>query len=239
MRTYGQYCPVAHAAEIVADRWTPLILRELLAGSCHFNELERGLPGIPRSLLAERLRRLERAGVVERRVSSGRRAAEYHPTPAGRELRRVIEALGEWGARWAFGDPDPRELDPGLLLWRMRRRVDFERLPPHRVVVQFDFQGARNGSYWLVLDPDEVSVCLHDPGFDIDLLVTADIAVFYRVWLGRITLAEALRERSVQVDGAPSLRRAFSCWFTWSPFADTVRAATLGVEASAAAASSR
>ncbi len=225
MRSYGQYCPVAHAAEIVADRWTPLILRELLAGSRHFNELEHGLPGIPRSLLAERLRRLQRAGVVERRVTGSPRATEYHPTPAGWELRGVIEALGEWGARWAFGEPDPRELDPGLLLWRMRRRVNFERLPPRRVVVEFDFRGARTSSYWLVLDPAEVSVCLHDPGFEIDLLVTADIAVFYRVWLGRMTLAEALRDDAVQLDGAPALRRAFSSWFAWSPFADAVRAA--------------
>ena len=128
MHLYGQYCPVARAAEILADRWTVLIVRELLAEVSHFNELERGLPRISRTLLAERLRRLEQAGVVERRVASRGKRTEYRLTRAGRELQRVIDDLGEWGARWAFGEPRPNELDPIVLLWWMRRRVRQERL---------------------------------------------------------------------------------------------------------------
>ncbi len=217
MRTYGQYCPIARAVEIFADRWTPLIIREMLEGVCHFNELERGLPGISRSLLAERLRRLERAGVVERLAPPGGRAAEYHLTPAGQELRGVLDALGQWGGRWTFGDPEPEELDPTLLMWWMRRRIQRDRLPSRRVVAQFDFHGRRDGSYWLVMERAEVSVCLHHPGFTIDLLVTADIAAFYRVLFRRLTLAEALRTGLIELDGPRSLVRGFPTWWEWYP----------------------
>jgi DNA-binding HxlR family transcriptional regulator len=217
--SYGQYCPVAKAAEIVAERWTPLILRELLAESHHFNELQRGLPTIPRSVLAQRLRRLEAVGVVARRVGADGRTTTYDLTPGGRELHHTIDALGEWGARWVLDDPEPSELDPGLLLWRMRRRLNREKLPEPRTVVQFDFRGARVGSYWLLVEPSDVSVCLHDPGFEVDVLVTTDIAAFHRVWLGRLSLFEAMRDGSLRLEGKQSLTHAFSTWFGWSPFA--------------------
>lgn len=225
MDSYGQYCPIAKAAQIFADRWTPLIIREMLYGVCRFNELERGLPGIPRSLLASRLRRLEQAGVIERTVAPNGRVTEYHLTQAGRQLEAVVDVLGTWGAQWAFGDPEPDELDPLLLLWFMRRRINFPLLPPHRVVVQFDFRGERTGSYWLVMEPTDVSLCLQHPGFEVDLLVTADIAAFYRVWFGRLTFAEALRDELIELDGTTTLVRTFPGWFALSPFASVVRAA--------------
>jgi DNA-binding HxlR family transcriptional regulator len=217
MRSYGQYCPVARATEILADRWTPLIIRELLDGVCRFNDLERGLPGISRSLLSGRLRRLERARVVERSVSPNGHATEYHLTPAGEQLKEVIDALGQWGARWAFTEPEPEELDPVLLMWWMRRRVRRDRLPPRRLVTQFDFRGQCSGSYWLVMEPAEVSVCLQHPGFAIDLLVTADIAACYRVLFRRLTLAEALRAGLIELDGPTSLVRGFPTWWEWFP----------------------
>jgi DNA-binding HxlR family transcriptional regulator len=185
---YGQYCPVARASEILADRWTPLIVRELLAGVQHFNALDRGLPGISRGLLAERLRRLEQTGVVERRQEPGTRQTEYRLTAAGLELQQVIDMIGGWGARWAFGEPRPQELDPVVLLWWMRRRVHRDRLPAERVVVEFEFRGVRAGRYWLILTRTDVSVCLQHPRFDVDLTVRADIAAFYKVWLGRDAL---------------------------------------------------
>jgi DNA-binding HxlR family transcriptional regulator len=225
MHLYGQYCPVARASEILADRWTPLIVRELLAGLHHFNDLDRGLPGISRALLVERLRRLEQMGIVERRVGPEVRAVEYFLTRAGQELQRVIDVLGGWGARWAFGDPRPSELDPIVLLWWMRRRVHRHRLPARRVVIQFDFYGGRAGTYWLVLERTDVSVCLQHPKFDVDLRVTADIAGFYRVWLGRTTLGQATRDGLVRLDGMPGAVRAFPHWFSWSPMAEAVRGA--------------
>jgi DNA-binding HxlR family transcriptional regulator len=227
MHSYGQYCPMAKAAEVLAERWTLLIVRDLLCGVHRFNDLARGLPGISRALLAQRLRQLERSGVVERRVAGSGRATEYHLTPAGRELQPLIDVLVAWGARWAFGDPDERDLDPVLLLWWMRGRVHRDRLPPQPVVVQFDFHGARTSTLWLILDRRDVSICLQHPGFDIDLLVTADIAAFYRVWLGRSTLAAAMRDDLVQLEGPPALTRAFPNWWAWSPTAAAVRAAVM------------
>jgi DNA-binding HxlR family transcriptional regulator len=224
MHLYGQYCPVARAAEIFADRWTMLIVRELLADINHFNELERGLPRMSRTLLAERLRRLEQVGVVERRFAPRGKPVEYRLTAAGRELQRVIDIFGEWGARWAFGDPRPHELDPIILLWWMRRRVNLDCIPRRRVVVQFDFRGGPKQSYWLLIESADVSVCLKNPGFDIDVLVTADIVAFYQLWLGRLTLVEVIRRNQVHLDGAPADLRAFPRWFAWSPMADTVRA---------------
>jgi DNA-binding HxlR family transcriptional regulator len=235
MYEYGQYCPVARACEIVADRWTPLIVRELLAGIHRFSDLDRGLPGISRALLVERLRRLERMKLLERRTNGNKRATngdkratergavEYHLTPAGRELQRVIDVLGRWGARWAFGEPRASELDPVVLLWWMKRRVHRNRLPAQRVVIEFDFRGPRGGAYWLVLERSDVSVCLQHPKFEIDLSVRADLAAFYRVWLGRIPLAAALADGSVRVNGAPPVVRGFAQWFAWSPMAPAVR----------------
>jgi DNA-binding HxlR family transcriptional regulator len=225
MDGYGQYCPVARAAEVLADRWTVLIIRELLADVQHFNELERGLPRMSRTLLAERLRRLQRAGVLDRRGASRGKRTEYRLTSAGRELQPIIDRFGEWGARWAFGDPRLNELDPIVLLWWMRRRVCIEPIGKRRVVIQFDFSGGPRQSYWLLIQPTDVSVCLKNPGFDINVIVSADIMAFYRVWLGRVTLPEALRRHQVRLNGAPAEVRAFSSWFSWSPMADTVRAA--------------
>ncbi len=222
MASYGQYCPVAKAVEVLADRWTPLIVRELLAGARRFNEIERGLPGISRPLLAQRLRRLTRFGVVRRRASLDGHP-EYHLTGAGIQLKEVIDALGNWGARWILADPRPIELDPALLLWRMRRRIDVAQLPLSRLVVEFEFRGAQRQQAWLVLERDGVSVCVTDPGFDTDVLVTADTAAFHQVWLGRMELTEALRDGVVELDGPPALVRAFTRALLYSPFADVVR----------------
>lgn len=231
MSTYGQYCPIAKAAEIFAERWTPLIIRELHNGVCHFNELERGLPGIPRSTLAQRLRRLEAGGVIERRGDAGGRSVTYHLTPAGHGLVSVVELLGTWGAQHAFADPESDELDPLLLVWWMQRRVKFDALPAHRVVIQLDLRGfvrrgARAGTYWLVMKPQDASLCLQHPGFDIDLVVEADVAALYRVWFGRLTFAEALRDELITLHGPIPLERAFPTWFALSPFAATVHAAS-------------
>ena len=225
MYRYGQYCPVARAAEILADRWTVLIVRELLADVNHFNELERGLPHISRALLVERLKRLERTGVLERRVLSRGKQTEYRLTAAGRELQKLIDTLGEWGARWSFGEPRADELDPIILLWWMRRRVALHCIPQRRTVIEFDFRSARKQRYWLLLEPTDVSVCLKHPGLDVDVMVSAEIMALYRVWLGRGTLAEALHRKQVRLEGSPADLRAFPQWFTWSPMADTVRAA--------------
>lgn len=226
MHKYGQYCPVAKAAEILGDRWTLLIVRDLLCGCCHFNELERGLPGIPRALLADRLRRLQQAGIVEKlKKKNGRYYTEYRLTQAGQQLQAVIEALLVWGACWAFSEPKPDDLDPVLLLWWMRGRVCVDQLPDQRVVVQFDFKGTGGKPLWLVLTKEDVSICLTHPGFETDVLVTAELTIFYQVWLGRIHFSDALKAGQIEIDAIPAFAWAFPGWFTYSPGVPAVHAA--------------
>ncbi|MBI3476516.1 MAG: transcriptional regulator [Acidobacteria bacterium] len=223
MAKYHQYCPVARAAEIFADRWTPLIMRELLAGSRHFNEIQRGLPGISRSLLVSRLRHLEDGGVVERRAGGRPNFTEYLLTEAGIDLRDVIEHLGAWGVKWAFTEPTAEELDPALLLWKIHQRIDRPELPLGRTVVQFDLTGRKGRRLWLILSQREVSVCLKPPGFDSDLILRADVSLLYRVWLGDIDYQAAVRRGEIVLDGPRELARGLPRWFMWSPMAHFVR----------------
>lgn len=224
MTKYGQYCPIARSVEILGERWTLLIVRDLLAGKQHFNELERGLPGISRALLADRLRHLQRVGVLERQSEANGRKTKYQLTPAGQELSQIVAAFTQWGAKWAFGEPDASELDPILLLWWMRDRVYMDRLPRRRVVVEFAFQGPSRYTYWLVMQPTDVSICLTHPGFEVDVQVTSDLTTLYKVWLGQITFSEAMRERRVELIASSALTRSFPRWFAWSPVAKVVRA---------------
>ena len=223
MQKYNQYCPVSRASEILGDRWTLLIVREMILGSHRFNEIERGLPGISRSLLASRLRYLEDSHVIERLPRADSKVAEYHLTQAGRDLKPVIEALGAWGVQCAFGEPSLEELDPALLVWKMHQRINRELLPERRTVVELDFTGPRPHRAWLLLERSEVSVCVTPPGFDSDIIVTADLAFFYRLWLGHVDYDTALRSGSVVVDGLPALVREFPRWLMWSPMARFVR----------------
>jgi DNA-binding HxlR family transcriptional regulator len=224
MRSYAQYCPIAKASEILGDRWMLLIVRELLGGASGFNELQRGLPGISRSVLADRLRSLDRAEIVQRRTGAKGRTLDYRLTLAGRDLEAVVQAIGEWGATWSVTEPRPEELDPYLLMVWMARHVDREQLPANRTVVQFDFRDPAE-RYWMVLETAEVSVCLQHPGFDVDLKVAVDTATLYRVYLGRAELAGALRARTLTMSGPRKLQREFGRWFAWSAFAPASRRA--------------
>ena len=209
------YCTVAAAAEVLGDHWTPMIVRELLAGTTNFNAFLRTLPGISRAVLVQRLRHLERLGVVEHDGAPRGQPSVYRLTAAGEELRPVVEILGAWGARWGMTEQTPEELDldPGVILCRLRLQVVRAALPPRRVVVQVEVRGPQAGTYWYVLAPTEASLCFQHPGFDIDLLLTADAATLYDIWLGRTTMGDALRAGTFYLDGAPSLISAFPRWF--------------------------
>jgi DNA-binding HxlR family transcriptional regulator len=222
MKSYGQYCPIARGAEIFAERWTPIIVRNLLVGCQTFTEICEGAPGIPRSLLSQRLRLLERYGIVARRGAG--RGTTYHLTACGQELTEVCYALGVWGARWLETTPD--HLDAHLALWYLSRLVDRGKLPPHRVVIRFDLtDGSRSPRYWLVLSREETEVCVHPPGFAEDLVVTTDIVWLVKWHTGAVTLAAALRSGHFRVDGPPSLLRALQQWGGLSPFAQVHPAA--------------
>jgi DNA-binding HxlR family transcriptional regulator len=214
MRGYGQFCPVAMGAEVFAERWTPLIVRELLLGSHRFGELMHGVPGIPRSVLTTRLADLRRAGVVEARRDAAGRGTSWSLTPAGRELGPVVEALGAWGFRHAVETLPEDHLDPDLFIWFARRRIQLERLPDDdRVVVEFRFSGTTDLRRWLVIEPPDIDVCRIDPLIDPDLIVSADAETFARAYLGQVDLGAATRDGRVAIDGRPALVRSFPRWF--------------------------
>lgn len=221
MRDYGQYCPVALASAVLADRWMPLIVRELVLGSRRFNDIDRGLPGISRTLLKQRLHHLERKGVLQRVPVA--RGHEYQLTPAGRDLEGVIMAIGEWAVRWMFAEPQPSEVDPITLTWWMSRRVNRDELPGHRVNIEFDYRGDDPTRIWIILDRQEASVCTEHPGFTSDVVVTTEPVDLMRVFSGIITLTQATANGSVALAGPPRLLRALPTWFLWSPFAPAVR----------------
>ena len=226
MSGYGQFCPVAKASEVLAERWTPLVVRELLCGSHRFNELQRGVPLMSRSLLAKRLRELELAGVIERRPSGDGRGSEYHLTEAGEELRPIIMGLGEWGQRWARSEVSRGELDPRLLMWDMQRNIETEALPPHRVVVRFRFTDASPGLprvTWLILKGDQVDVCYKDPGFEVDLVVVGRLRALVGVWMGDTSMSAVLRSGELQIEGTRRLADAFPSWLRRSIFAGIER----------------
>ena len=220
---YGQFCPVAVASEIFAERWTPVILRELVLGSRRFNDIQRGVPRISRALLVKRLRELAAHGVI---VSAG---GEYRLTEAGQELGEVVVHLGTWGARWTA--PVRRDrLDAKLLMWDMRRRIALERLPEKRVVARFDFRGVPAGhkapkTYWLVMARREVDLCVLEPGFEVDVYVDADLAALSRVWLGEIPIRQAMREGGINLHGERQAVRDFPSWLLLSTLAAVPRPA--------------
>jgi DNA-binding HxlR family transcriptional regulator len=217
VKSYNQYCPIAKGAEIVGDRWNLLIFREMLAGVHRFNELQRLLPGISRSVLTQRLTELDRAGVVTRRRVA--RGNEYLLTPAGQELGTVVAAVGEWAALWAFPEPTPQETDPLLVMVWLSRHLNTAALPERRVVIRFDLSGTEHLTCWLVLDPGNPSLCLQHPGFDEDVLAESDAATMYAVYFGRLAMREAIRTGTVRLHGLNIELRAFPSWFGTSTFA--------------------
>jgi DNA-binding HxlR family transcriptional regulator len=217
---YGRFCPIALATEVLADRWTPLIIRELVLGNTRFNDIARGLPGISRSLLTQRLRHLERKGVIEMWPSPTGRGNEYHLTPAGKDLESVLDALGRWSIEWLFDELRPHEVDPVMLTWWMHRRIDVDQLPPVRVVVEFAYTAPDPQSVWMVLDRGEASVCVQPPGFDTDVLVTTTTPALAEVFQGYDTWVHAVAREAIVVHGKPALVKALPRWFLWSPLAE-------------------
>ena len=221
MRTYGQYCPVARTAEIVAERWTPIVLRNLLTGCATFGELRAGAPGIPKALLADRLATLERAGIVaSERVGRGRR---YAVTERGRDLQPVLDAMGQWGMRWL--EVEPRHADPAYVLWATCKLVEADALPDEPVVVRVELTDQAHEWYWLLLRRPRAEVCTRYVGADEALVVRTTAHTLAQWHLRKVTYAQALRDGSLAVDGAPWAVRAFATWFRPSPHAEPPPAA--------------
>jgi DNA-binding HxlR family transcriptional regulator len=229
---YQQICPVSLASEVLAERWTPLILREIvLFDRHHFSEIQRGVGRISQSLLSARLRTLEEAGIVERTPNRSGRGSEYYPTPAGRELEGVLNQLGIWAQHWI--ELRQEHCDAAYLMQTVHELIKPERLPRAPVTVRFEFLHQPK-VYWLVLEGQQSELCFNDPGRDTDLLVTSDEQAFGAVLLGRATFADAVRRGQIVLEGPPKLVRDFPTWLGVTRFA---RYATIGSGATQAAAS--
>ena len=223
MPEYGRFCPVALSSEVLADRWTPLIVRELILGNTRFNDIARGMPGISRTLLTQRLRHLERRGVLETWPSPTGRGNEYHLTPAGKDLEPVLEAMGKWSVEWLYEDFDD-DVEATTLMWWMHRRVAEEGLPPGRVIVEFDHTAPVAIKVWLVLDRGEPSVCMQHPGSEPDLVVRVSTPTLARVFSGAERWSTAVANGDLEVAGPPALVKKLPTWFLWSPWAEQTRA---------------
>ncbi|MGH8047232.1 MAG: winged helix-turn-helix transcriptional regulator [Chthoniobacterales bacterium] len=220
---YGQFCPIAKAAEVLGERWTILILRELLIGTTRFNDLQRALSQISPSLLTKRLNQLQDSGLVVRKNLPAQRRSEYHLTAAGRELLPVVTGLGEWGMKWARGQMSDDELDVELLMYDFSRRIDAAQLPGGQNVVQFSFIGlSKFARWWIVLEEGGGrELCLQDPGRDVDLQILSDLRTMTEIWAGDTEMRAAKKDGRMKLIGDPVLIRTMPSWLRIGMFAKT------------------
>jgi DNA-binding HxlR family transcriptional regulator len=222
MKGYGQFCPIAKAAEVFAERWTPLVVRNIHLGAETFSDILAGVPRMSRTLLAERLRTLQRQGVVSRQVAPSGRGGRYHLTASGRELAEVCLALGTWGARWLPVSAD--DSDPFIVLWAWKQYVRYDRLPPERVVVRFALTDRPRDRFWLLLSRDQVELRIKPPRLPEDVVVTTDSETLVQVHMGRLDMQEAERRGVWRTEGPPELTSAFPTWGGLSYYADVAPA---------------
>jgi len=225
--SYKQFCPVAMAAEILCTRWTVVVVREMLCGSTRFNDLRRGIPRISPALLSQRLKELESAGVIVRKGGKGEQG-DYHLTPAGLELKPLVESFGLWGQRWIASELSLENLDVSLLMWDMRRRINPAPMPRKTSVIQFQYSGlpAARRNWWLVVDPKSgTDLCSVDPGHEVDLYVATDLRTMTAIWMGLETVRKALGDGRLKLTGDRKLASDIQTWLGLSLFAPTKRAA--------------
>ena len=221
MTDYGQFCPVAKASELLGERWTLLILRELVLGTQRFNDFQRALAKISPTLLSKRLDTLERAGILVKKPIRQRRGHTYHLTPAGKQLAPVIEHLAVWGMRWARGQLSERELDVEFLMWDIQRRLQTDALPSGETVLCFSFEELeRYRSWWLVVHDEVVDLCTENPGREVDLYINTNLRDLVGIWRGDVELRQALRKGSVRTLGNRQLARTLPDWLGICLYAD-------------------
>lgn len=223
--SYGQFCPVAMAAEIFCSRWTALVMRELLCGTTRFNDLRRGVPRMSPTLLSKRLKALEEAGVIAAVPTTQAGIVDYRLTEAGEELRGVVEQLGMWGQRWVESSITLKNLDPSLLMWDMRRNLKVEPLPPRRCTINFTFPelNAARKSWWLVIDGGKVDLCGFDPGYEVDLYVRGSLYSMTSVWMGHSKLKSEIDAGRIELTGDRAIAGSMNHWLGLSPLAKAYR----------------
>ncbi len=213
MADYGQFCPVAKATEIVGERWTLLIVRELMLGTCRFNDFQRALSRISPTLLNQRLKFLEARGIIIKKRKPGQKGYEYRLTASGKELAPLVETLAVWGMRWSRGQMTDEELDVEFLMWDLQRRLQTEHLPDGETVICFIF--AELGSFknwWMVVNDDNVDLCTQDPGKDVDIYINSTVRALAEVWKGDVPLKKAIASGGIKTHGVRVLERSISKW---------------------------
>lgn len=220
MKSYGQFCPVAKAAELFCERWTPLIVRDLAAGATRFSELQRGVPLMSPSLLSKRLRQLEAEGVVEIRQQPSGRGRSYHLTKAGQEFVPLVAALGTWGQRWSRRQLAEGEIDLGLLIWALERQVDATAFAKPQSLVRLEFadQPKEKRLWWFINRDGACELCLEDPGFEVDLYLAATLPDMIYILRGDLPLARALSSGRLEAIGSAPARKALRAWLNLPPY---------------------
>jgi DNA-binding HxlR family transcriptional regulator len=220
VRDYGQFCPIARSSELLAERWTPIIIRNLLNGCRTFNQIRQGAPSISTALLAQRLDALERHGVLVRTVNLSGHGATYELTEMGLALRPVMDAMGRWGAQWL--EIEPRHREPAYVLWATLKLIDIEKIPAQTTVVRFALRDRPMAGYWLILRRPQPELCTRSGGYAEDIVCQTDSATLIDLHLKRLGYRTAIREGRINLIGPPRLIRQFPSWFRTSPFADFV-----------------
>lgn len=213
-KSYGQFCPVAMAAEIICPRWTLVLLGEMLSGSTRFNEIKRGVPRMSPALLSKRLKELEAAGIIER-VNGAGGMPEYHMTERGRDLHPIIKSIGGWAQKWIDTDVAMEKLDVKLLMWNMRRNLNPNPMPKRRSVIQIIYPElpATLKNWWIIVEPDgEVDLCSLDPAHNVDLYISADLKAMTKAWMGHASLAEEIEAGTITLTGDPTLANTIGTW---------------------------
>jgi DNA-binding HxlR family transcriptional regulator len=223
---YTDYCPIGTGIDVLGDRWTPLVIREMSVGATGFNEIHRGIPRISRTLLSQRLRTMESRGLVRRESAALGRSTRYTLTDAGQEVVPIIWSIGEWAARRLYSDPTEHNCDGESLLWRMHQRADEATIPKMRTIVHVILTGVGGAEGWLDIDRDGMTVCKVDQGKDVDLVVQADTGQMYKWLAGIVSFRELVGSGHIRLIGPSRLARAFPTWFTPAPFGVELRRAS-------------
>ena len=212
MKKFGQFCPLAQASQLLCERWTLLVVRELVAGSTRFSELKKGVPLMSPTLLSTRLKQLSDAGVITKSGAGAKTV--YQLTQAGRELTPIVQLLGAWGHRWVQTSLVVEDLDASLLMWDMRRSVNPDVFPAHRIVLQFEYPDASKGAtdWWLVSEDGDVELCLNEPGDEVDIVIKSALATMTAVWTCQVTFNEAVRQGEIEVFGDEKLVKKLQDW---------------------------
>lgn len=227
MPRHADYCPISIGVEVLGDRWTPLVIRELMVGAHGFNEIHRGIPRVSRTLLAQRLRQLERLGLVQRDAATSGKAGRYELTESGEAITPIVWAMGHWAAEWVFGEPSKDDCDGLSIIWRLHQHAIPSKLPLERTVVHLVLTGTNGAEGWLEIDRSGVTVCKDDQGHDVDLAVEADTAQMHRWLVGLVPFREMVAVGHARLLGPSRLARGFPTWFDVSSFAEGLRRAQL------------